>query len=319
MMQTWPRFRPIFGVLLGLSFLAACKPSDFDLKTVNPGEKPVAITTTNFITDLVKTIGGNEVEVIGLMGAGVDPHLYKASAGDVRKLSRSNIVFYGGLHLEGKMVELFEKMPKTVAVTDAIPEPLRIRPPGGFQGQFAYDPHIWFDLEAWSFTAEAVRDGLSKVDPTHSGLYAQRVAAYRLELKKTDDWVKQQINTIPANQRVMITAHDAFIYFGKRYGLEVRGLQGVSTVAETGTKDVQDLAIFLTERKIPAIFVESSVPARSIEAVVQAVRAKGGTLRIGGELFSDAAGEEGTIDGTYIGMVRHNVGVIVSGLRGETQ
>jgi len=296
--------------------LSACEVQDFALRPID-GSRPVrAVATTNFVSDLVQQIGGERVQVVGLMGPGVDPHLYKASAGDVRKLTQADIVFYSGLFLEGKMVELFEKMPKAIAITDAIPREELIAPKGGFEGKYTYDPHVWFDVSLWAYTTEAVREGLSRVDPAGASYYAERARAYRERLQALDTWVKGQIERIPPQQRVMVTAHDAFGYLGRRYGLEVRGLQGVSTVAETGTRDVQELAAFLAERGIRAIFVESSVPRRSVEAVVAAVRARGKELSIGGELFSDAAGNPGTPEGTYIGMVEHNVRTIVSALLG---
>jgi manganese/zinc/iron transport system substrate-binding protein len=308
-----------FVLLTLAALLSACEVQDFALRPID-GSRPVrAVATTNFVTDLVQQIGGERVQVTGLMGPGVDPHLYKASAGDVRKLTQADIVFYGGLFLEGKMVELFERMPKAIAVTDAIPRELLIAPKGGFEGQYTYDPHVWFDVSLWAYTAEAVRDGLSRVDPAGAGYYAQHTRQYQARLRALDEWVRREIERIPPAQRVMVTAHDAFSYFGRRYGLEVRGLQGVSTVAETGTRDVQDLATFLAQRGIRAIFVESSVPRRSIEAVVAAVRARGKELSIGGELFSDAAGNPGTPEGTYIGMVEHNVRTIVSALLGDEQ
>ncbi|WP_018465709.1 metal ABC transporter solute-binding protein, Zn/Mn family [Calidithermus timidus] len=310
------RFLPRLYVGVLALALGACQGQEFALKPIDGSRAVRAVATTNFVSDLVQQIGGERVQVTGLMGPGVDPHLYKASAGDVRKLTQADIVFYGGLFLEGKMVELFEKMPKAIAVTDAIPRELLIAPKGGFEGIYTYDPHVWFDVSLWAYTAEAVRDGLSRVDPAGAGYYARRTRAYQARLRELDAWVKREIERIPPQQRVMVTAHDAFSYFGRRYGLEVRGLQGVSTVAETGTRDVQELAAFLVERGIRAIFVESSVPRRSVEAVVAAVRARGKELFIGGELFSDAAGDAGTPEGTYIGMVEHNVRTIVSALLG---
>ncbi len=305
----------VFWLLLVL-LLTACKPSDFSLKPLTQARKVRVVSTTNFITDLVQQVGGDRVQISGLMGPGVDPHLYKASAGDVRKLTQADVVFYGGLFLEGKMVELFEKMPKALAVTSSIPREKLIQPPGGFEGHYLYDPHVWFDVSLWQYTTQAVRDGLSKIDPDGASYYAQRAKAYSAELAELDRWVKQNIATIPKPIRVMITAHDAFSYFGRRYDLEVRGLQGVSTVSETGTKDVQDLASFIASRGIRAVFIESSIPRRSVDAVVAAVRAQGKNLNIGGELYSDSAGNQGTPEGTYSGMVRHNVQTIVSGLLG---
>lgn len=282
------------------------------------GQSPLQIVTTvNFVTDLVQQVGGNRVRVESLMGAGVDPHLYKASAGDVRKLQRAHLIFYAGLHLEGKMMELLERLPKAIAVTDAIPRERLIRPPGGFGGQYTYDPHVWFDVTLWRFTVALVRDALSKADPAGAAYYRASAQAYDRRLGQLDAFIRQQIARIPAQQRVLITAHDAFAYFGRRYGLEVRGLQGISTLSEAGTRDVQQLADFIVQRRIRAVFVESSVPRRALEAVVAAVRARGWNVVIGGQLFSDAAGNPGTPEGTYVGMMEHNTRTIVNGLLGR--
>lgn len=281
-------------------------------------QSPVRIVTTvNFVTDLVQQVGKDRVRVEGLMGAGVDPHLYKASAGDVRKLQQAHLIFYSGLYLEGKMVELLERLPRAIAVTDAIPRERLIRPPGGFEGQYTYDPHVWFDVTLWKLTVNLVRDTLSQVDPAGAAYYRANAEAYGRRLEQLDAFIRQQITRVPAPQRVMITAHDAFAYFGRRYGLEVRGLQGVSTVSEAGTRDVQQLADFIVQRRIRAVFVESSVPRRTIEAVVAAVRARGWNVAVGGELFSDAAGNPGTPEGTYVGMIEHNIRTIVNGLLGR--
>lgn len=303
-------------VLLGLVALTGCQVSEFALRAVD-GSRPVrVVTTTNFVTDLVQQVGGERVRVTGLMGPGVDPHLYKASAGDVRRLAEADIVFYCGLHLEGKMVELFQRMPKAFAVTDTVPREQLLTVEGRGGGQVAYDPHVWFDVSLWAHTVEAVQRGLSLVDPQGADCYAAQASRYQARLGELDTWVAQEIQRIPAARRVMVTAHDAFAYFGRRYGLEVHGLQGVSTAAEAGAHDVRQLADFLAQRGIPAIFVESSVPRRAVEAVVAAVRARGGQLTVGGELFSDAAGSPGTPEGTYTGMVEHNVRTLVLALTG---
>jgi manganese/zinc/iron transport system substrate-binding protein len=303
---------------LGLSPQASAQQQDKIAQLLPLQQTPVqVVTTVNFITDLVQQVGGNRVRVTGLMGAGVDPHLYKASAGDVRRLQQAHLIFYGGLHLEGKMVELLERLPRAIAVTDAIPRERLIRPPGGFQGQYTYDPHVWFDVTLWQLTVDRVRDALSRVDPAGSAYYRASAAAYRQRLAQLDAFIRQQIALVPPQQRVLITAHDAFAYLGRRYGLEVRGLQGISTVSEAGARDVQELAEFIVQRRIRAIFVESSVPRRPIEAVVAAVRARGWNVVIGGQLFSDSAGNPGTPEGTYVGMMEHNIRTIVNGLLGR--
>lgn len=304
---------------LGLFSQAFAQPSDKIAQLQPVRETPIRIVATvNFVTDLVQQVGGSRVRVEGLMGAGVDPHLYKASAGDVRKLQQAHLIFYSGLYLEGKMMELLERLPKAIAVTDAIPRERLIQPPGGFEGQYTYDPHVWFDVTLWKLTVGRVRDALSKVDPAGASSYQANAEAYSKRLDQLDAFIRQQIAQVPPGQRVMITAHDAFEYFGRRYGLEVRGLQGVSTVAEAGTRDVQQLADFIVQRRIRAIFVESSVPRRAIDAVIAAVRAKGWNVAVGGELFSDAAGNPGTPEGTYVGMMEHNIRTIVGGLLGGT-
>lgn len=301
-------------VLLAL-LATSCGPvSD---AAVRPGlaDRPIqVVTTVGMITDIVQQVGGERVQVTGLMGAGVDPHLYKASEGDVLRLADADIVFYGGLHLEAKLAEVFERMQgrvKTVAVTERLDRARLLAPPE-FQGN--YDPHVWFDVTYWMQAVERVRDGLAELDPASAGVYQDNAAHYLGQLRELHSYVQVRAASVPEAQRVLITAHDAFNYFGRAYGFEVRGLQGISTATEAGTADVQGLADFIAARKIRAIFVESSVPKRTIEAVQAAVRARGFEVRIGGELFSDAMGNPGTPEGTYIGMVRHNIDTIVNAL-----
>lgn len=309
----------LFLTLLMLGFLPQAKAQPDKIAQLQPVQQtPLrVVTTVNFVTDLVQQIGGNRVRVEGLMGPGVDPHLYKASAGDVRRLQQANLVFYAGLHLEGKMVELLERLPKAIAVTDAIPRKRLIRPAGGFQGQYTYDPHVWFDVTLWQFTVGRVREALSRVDPAGAAYYRAKAEAYSKRLEQLNAFIRQQMALVPPQQRVLISAHDAFAYLGRRYGLEVRGLQGISTVSEAGTRDVQELAEFIVQRRIRAIFVESSVPRRPLEAVLAAARSRGWNVRMGGELFSDAAGNPGTPEGTYIGMMEHNIRTIVNALLGR--
>lgn len=274
-----------------------------------------AVTTIGQITDLVQNIGGDRVEVTALMGPGVDPHLYKASESDVAKLNSADIVFYNGLNLEGKMADLFVKMARTrptVAVTEDIPKE-RLREPPEFAGHF--DPHVWFDVTLWKLCADRVERALSEMDPANSATYKENADRYRAQLDELHEWVKAEIATVPEEQRVLVTAHDAFGYFGDQYGMKVVGLQGISTESEAGVGDVQSLADLIASRNVKALFVESSVPHRNIEAVQAAVQAKGKEVAIGGELFSDALGQPGTPEGTYIGMFRHNVQTIVTALK----
>lgn len=274
-----------------------------------------ATTTTTMITDLVRQIGGDRVEVTGLMGPGVDPHLYKASQGDVAAMQGADVIFYNGLFLEGKMGDILVKVSRqkpTVQVTEGIPEEELLEPPE-FEGQF--DPHVWFDVTLWKMTVDPVVEQLSELDPDSADYFEQNGENYKQQLDELNSYVEEQISRIPEEQRVLVTAHDAFNYFGRKYDMEVRGLQGISTEAEAGAGDVQELADFLAERKIKAIFVESSVPPRNIEAVQAACRDRGWDLEIGGQLYSDAGGDAGTEAETYVGMVRENVDTIVEALR----
>jgi manganese/zinc/iron transport system substrate-binding protein len=252
------------------------------------------------------------------MGPGVDPHLYKASEGDVARMAAADVVFYNGLHLEGKMTEVFEQMQRrgvaTVALAAAIPDSLR-RESAAFAGN--YDPHIWFDVSLWKRAAGYVRQQLAEMDPAHASAYAARADAYLGELDALDRYVREQAGRLPEARRILVTSHDAFGYFGRAYGFDVRGLQGISTATEAGTADVQRLAEMVVRERIPAIFVESSVSPRGIEAVQAAARARGHEVRIGGTLFGDALGDPGTPEGTYVGMVRRNIETIVTALAVE--
>lgn len=290
-----------------------------DLTAVNLEGRLLRVTTTiNIIGDLARQIGGNSIEVTELMGPGVDPHLYKASAGDVSKLQDADLVLYGGLHLEGKMVELLEKSDKAISVTQNISKDKLIKTQEATDNSAAsYDPHVWFDATLWKNAAETVRDALVAIDPNNADQYNTNATAYVQKLEALDQEVSQLMSAIPKKQRVLITAHDAFHYFGRRYNVEVRGVQGISTAAEAGTRDVQELADFARERGVKALFVESSVPKRTVEAVIAAAKAKGHSISLGGELFSDALGSANTPEGNYLGMVRHNAKQISQALAGE--
>lgn len=305
--------------LIVLSILtAACSGASAQAVSADLSSRPIRVTSTiGMIADIAENVGGERVEVTGLMGPGVDPHLYKASESDVRALDGADVIFYNGLHLEAAMAGVLERMADarpTVAVTDGIDPKLLMAPPE-FAG--AYDPHVWFDVSMWMKAVERVRDTLSELDPGSAELYRTNAAAYLDELAALHAYVGQQASRVPEDRRILITAHDAFNYFGRAYGFEVRGLQGISTATEASTADVQNLVDFIVERRIPAVFIESSVPQRNIQAVQEAVRAQDFEVQIGGELFSDAMGSAGTPEGAYIGMVRHNIDTIVSALLGE--
>jgi manganese/zinc/iron transport system substrate-binding protein len=300
----------IFSILIiavTLSF-ASCQKEQ-----ANTDGKLQIITTTGMIQDIVQNITGDKANVVALMGSGVDPHLYKATANDLTRLGDADVIFYNGLHLEGKMADVFEKLNKrkpTLAVTDGIDE-------GQFRmiSETQHDPHIWFDVKLWAKAAEFASKKLQEIDKPNAEYYKTNTQKYLLKLDSLDKWVRQEILKVPAEQRVLITAHDAFGYFGRAYGVEVIGLQGISTVSEFGVQDVVKLVDLINQRKIKAIFVESSVPKRSIEAVIMGAKERGGNVSIGGQLYSDAMGAKGTPEGTYIGMVSANVQIIVNALK----
>ena len=274
------------------------------------------VTTTSMVTDLVKNIGGDKVVVVGLMGAGVDPHLYKASEGDVSKLSSADMILYSGLHLEGKLVEVFEKMKRqkinTIAVSDALDKKDLI---GSTLFESNYDPHIWFDVSNWEKITVFVANQLSAALPEHKAEFKANADAYLLKLKTLKEEITAEIETLPEDKRRLVTAHDAFNYFGKAYKFDVVGLQGLSTATEAGVQDVQKTAAYIIDHKIKAVFIESSVPKRTVEALKAAVNSKNHDVVIGGTLFSDALGNPDTPEGTYIGMFKFNVHTIVSALK----
>ncbi|MBW4829039.1 MAG: zinc ABC transporter substrate-binding protein [Clostridiaceae bacterium] len=286
-----------------------------DKKTQKDPEKLNVVTTTTILEDAVRNIGGDNVEVESLMGPGIDPHLYKASAGDVEKMMNADLIIFNGIHLEGKMSDIFEKLGqidvKTIAPGDIIDSSKLIQ---SFEFEGNYDPHIWFDVKLWTEVVDVIADSLIELDSENKDFYISNGEEYKKELEELDEYIKNRAKEIPDEQRVLITAHDAFNYFGNAYGFQVEGLQGISTVAEAGTLDVKELADFIAERKIPAIFVESSVPTKNIEALQAAVHNRGFNVEIGGELYSDSLGNPDTEEGTYIGTVKYNVDTIVDAL-----
>ncbi|PIQ47109.1 MAG: manganese transporter [Cytophagales bacterium CG12_big_fil_rev_8_21_14_0_65_40_12] len=298
-------------LIIGLSFLMfACGSTKQKTKG-----KLTIVTTTGMIADIAKNVGLDSVQVTALMGPGVDPHLYKATQGDLSRLQKADIIFYNGLHLEGKMGEVFEKLERiktvvpisrqldsTVLLTDPI-----------YAG--AHDPHIWFDVSIWASTVNQVLATLIETNPENEAFYAKNAEDYIQSLNDLHGWVREEIATIPESQRILITAHDAFNYFGRAYSIEVKGLQGISTLSEFGLKDRVDLVNFIVDRKIKAVFVETSVSEKNINAIIEGCQQKGHNVVIGGKLYSDAMGAEGSAEGTYIGMVKANVNTIVKALK----
>jgi len=307
------RLRSLLLVLV--AFVSAATTGCAPDRREDSSNRLKVVTTTGMIEDAVREIAGEHADVVALMGPGVDPHLYKATQGDLAQLTNADVVFYNGLHLEGKLVEALAKLARSrsvIAVTDGIPRDMLRRPPE-FNGN--YDPHVWFDVSLWSHAVRLIADSLAALDAAHAVEYRGRADRYRQRLDSLDRWIRTTISAIPREQRLLITAHDAFGYFGAAYDIEVRGLQGISTVSEFGLADINTLVRTIVERRVRAVFVESSVPRRSIQAVVEGVKGRGHTVAIGGTLYSDAMGARGTPEGTYVGMVSSNVRTIVNALK----
>nr|WP_300005485.1 zinc ABC transporter substrate-binding protein [Tissierella sp.] len=303
----------LISVILALSLMIVVLGGCAKDSGVDDGKLRV-VTTTTIIADVVKNLAGDLVEVEALMGPGVDPHLYKASAGDVRRMNEADMVVYNGLHLEGRMGEVFESIKDKIifAANENLDESklLDFETSPGF-----FDPHVWFDVEIWKGATERIAEGLVELDPDNKDKYEANLGKYLAELDELDKYVRDRTEEVDADKRILVTAHDAFQYFGNQYGFDVRGLQGISTDAEAGTSDVRELAEFIVEKQIKAIFVESSVPRKNIEALQEAVKAKGFDVEIGGELYSDSTGDAGTPAESYIGTVRENIDTIVDALK----
>ncbi len=302
----------ILLVAVGLIFWS-CSGKKEDGSSVN--QKPIILTTTGMIADAVKNIAKDSVNVVSLMGPGVDPHLYKATQGDLKKLREAEVIFYNGLHLEGKMSEIFSKLEKQKEVfpvaNGVAKEKLHLLD----KEAHIYDPHIWFDVSIWKDAILYVNTTLSDIYPKNKDYFNRNTGEYIRKIDSLHLAVKNSIAEIPKEQRVLITAHDAFGYFGTAYQIEVKGLQGISTMSDYGLKDISDLVEFIINRNIKAIFVETSVSERSINAVIEGCNERGKEVVIGGSLYSDAMGPDGTFEGTYIGMVSSNVNKIVNALK----
>ncbi len=309
-----PPVRLLLAVMIVAALLlAACGG---DAATADDGKLAV-VTTTGQIGDIVRNVGGDAVTVTTLMGPGVDPHLYVASEGDVAALQDADIIFYSGLFLEAQMDDVLHQIGErkpSVAVAEVI-DKAQLLPIHGLADE--YDPHVWFDVALWAQTVAAVETTLAEAAPAQAEMFAANAARYRAELDELDRYVREQAAKVPESKRALVTAHDAFHYFGRAYGFDVRGLQGISTASEASTADVRDLADFIAANQIPAIFVETSVPVRNIEALQAAVRDRGFDVQIGGQLYSDSLGDPAGPDGTFAGTVRHNIDTIVHALTGE--
>lgn len=296
--------------LLFIFLLMGCSQKNTPLAVSN--NKLNVVATTSIVADLVSVIGDTAISVSSLMGAGVDPHLYKASSGDLTLLREADVIFYNGLHLEGKMIDVFQKLSNSKSVTPVVNESLQgLRK---ISDKF-YDPHIWFSVSLWKQAALTVKNQLTQSSPNNKVYFEKNYTKYIQSLDSLDQWIRSTIATLPAEKRILVTAHDAFAYFGAEYGVKIHSLQGISTMAEFGINDIISLVNTIDSANIPAIFVESSVPPKSIEAVINALKTRNKTIKLGGILYSDALGERNSTAGTYIGMVRTNVSTIVNALK----
>jgi manganese/zinc/iron transport system substrate-binding protein len=282
------------------------------------GKYPIRVgATVGMVADIVREVAGDKAAVTNIIGSGVDPHVYSPTRSDVAVLLRSDILFYSGLLLEGQMTDILVKVSKkrpVYAVTERLQQDFLIHD----NTTNHHDPHVWMDVGGWIKAVAVVVDALSDFDPAHAGEYHNRAKAYQARLQRLDDYAKTAIGSIPDNQRVLVTAHDAFNYMGRAYGIEVMGIQGLSTESEAGLKDINRLVDLLVDRGIPAVFVESSVSDKNVKALIEGAASRGHTVVIGGELFSDAMGAAGTYEGTYEGMIDHNVTVITRALGGHS-
>lgn len=302
-------------------FLFALRLSSVQLSSVVVAQEKIKIVgTTNIISATLKELAGDvpEFEIKSLMGEGIDPHLYRPAPGDLNLLLSADIVFYNGLHLEGKMADILEnlaKKRKVIGLGDLL-DKAKLREAKEFSGN--HDPHIWFDILLWRDVAKIITDELIKLAPAKTETLNQKFEKFEKKSLELHEKIKSEFQKIPKEKRVLVTAHDAFGYFGRAYDLEVRGIQGLSTDSETSLLGMNTIVDFIIERKVPSIFVESSVPQKAVQALVEISRDKGHTLKIGKELYSDALGAEGTKEGTYLGMIEHNFSAIAEGLRANS-
>ncbi len=301
----------------GLMFSGCQKAAENTSPLKRQGKDPInVVCTTGMVADLVKQVGGKHVNVTQLMGEGTDPHLYKVSTKDVSSLKSADMIFYSGLHLEGNLVSTFESLSQTIPTYAVAEEIHRWKPSKILKTEgTTHDPHVWFDVATWGLTLKMIADRLADFDPEHADEFVANFNDYSEKLDALDAECRKEIAKIPEGRRVLVTAHDAFHYFGEAYGMQVKAIQGVSTESDPSTQHIEELVAFLVKNKIKAVFVESSVPHDNIKPLIDGCKAQGHTLIRGGELFSDAMGEPGTTKGTYEGMIRHNVTTIVNALK----
>ena len=306
--------------LISQSLLGCAGEPDARSDTDGSAEPYKIVCTVGMITDVVRNLAGDYAEVEGIIGEGIDPHLYKPTRGDVIKLSQADVVFYNGLLLEGKMTDVLAGFASKGKLVKAVTEAILVETDYLLEkddGSAYTDPHVWMDVSGWLRAIPVVAETLAVYDPENAEAYHSKAAFYAEQLEALDAYAKEAMSTIPESLRVLVTAHDAFQYLGRAYGIEVRGIQGISTESEAGVRDLEDLVDFIVERQIPAVFVESSVADKNVRALVEGARARGHAVIIGGSLFSDAMGQAGSYEGTYIGMIDSNVTTITNALGGH--
>lgn len=297
-------FLPLFALMLW----SCSGPSTTD------NGKPKVVTTTGMLYDAVINIVGDKMDAEALMGPGVDPHLYKATQGDLAKLNEADIIIYNGLLLEGKMGDILQKLSRQKTVLAAAEKLEKTKLLSSVQYENAYDPHVWFDVTLWQQVVINISLTLQKADTVNADYYQQNTDSYLNELDKVHEYATASLTSIPEQQRMLVTAHDAFRYFGRAYNIRVEGIQGISTVSDFGLRDIADITDLIIDNGIKAIFVETSVSDKAIQAVLQGCNERGHEVKLGGYLYSDAMGAFGTPEGTYIGMFRSNVNTIVQSL-----
>jgi manganese/zinc/iron transport system substrate-binding protein len=298
-------------VALTLSSVALGQAAEFN------GKYPIRVAATvGMVADIVREVAGERAEVTNIIGAGVDPHVYSPTRSDVAVLLKADIIFYSGLLLEGQLTDILAKISRkrpVHAVTEVLQKDYLIHDAASAHN----DPHVWMDVKGWMQAVKVVADAMAAFDPANAEAYHQNATAYLARLEKLDDYARAAIASIPVGQRVLVTAHDAFNYMSRAYDIEVMGIQGLSTESEAGLKDINRLVGILVDRKIPAVFVETSVSDKNVKALIEGAAAQDHPVIIGGELFSDAMGPAGTYEGTYEGMIDHNVTVITRALGGQ--
>ena len=310
----------IIAMVAVMGMTGGCEKSAASQKNVRAsGDGPYkVVVTTAMIADIVRNVAGDRAQVHTLMDGAVDPHLYRATRGDMTAMLGADVVFYNGLNLEGKMGDALVKVAGSGrpvhAVTELLDEAYLLEPQG-FAGHF--DPHVWMDPKGWIKSTEVVIQKLAEFDPSNSQQYAANGQKYIDELRKLDAYARDRLATVPKERRVLVTAHDAFNYFARAYGVEVLGIQGISTDSQAGVKQIEDLAALLVSRSIPAVFTETSVSDKNVKTLIEAAHDRGHEVRLGGELYSDAMGPAATYEGSYIGMIDHNVTTIVRALGGD--